>query len=72
MGIADRGLVCVWAALNVGLDSFGLERLLRVGWELVQWTNRLLPATGGSGLRPGGATHTLEPGLPVSDVSLQW
>jgi hypothetical protein len=28
--------------------------------SLVQWTNRLLLATGGSSLRPGGATHTLE------------
>jgi hypothetical protein len=34
--------------------------------SLVQWTNRLLPATGGSDLHPGGATHTLELGLPVS------
>jgi hypothetical protein len=40
--------------------------------SLVQWTNRLLPATGGSGLCPGGATHTLELGSPNSAVSLQW
>ncbi len=40
--------------------------------SLVQWTICLLPATGGSGLRPGGATHTLELGLPVSYVSLHW
>ncbi len=39
--------------------------------SLVQWTNRLLPATGGCGLRPRGATHTLKIGLPVSAVSLQ-
>jgi hypothetical protein len=38
--------------------------------SLVQWTNCLLPATGGSGSRPKGATHTLELGLPVSAVSL--
>jgi hypothetical protein len=38
---------------------------------LVQWTNRLLPATGGSSLRPRGAAYTLELGLPVSSVSLQ-
>jgi hypothetical protein len=40
--------------------------------SLVQWTNHLLPATGGNGSGPGGATHTLELGLPVSAVSLQW
>jgi hypothetical protein len=39
---------------------------------LVQWTNQLLPATRGSGMRPGSATHTLELGLPVSCISLQW
>jgi hypothetical protein len=31
--------------------------------SLVQWTNCLLPATGGSGSCPGGATHTSELGL---------
>jgi hypothetical protein len=40
--------------------------------SLVQWTNRLLPATGGSGLRPAGSTHTLELGLPISAVSQHW
>ncbi len=40
--------------------------------SLVQWTNRLLPATVGTSLHPGGATHTLELGLPVSTVSLQY
>jgi hypothetical protein len=41
--------------------------------SLVQWTNRLLPATGAqfSSSRPGDATHTLELGLPGSDLSLQ-
>jgi hypothetical protein len=39
--------------------------------SLVQWTNRLLPATGGSSLCPRGATHTLELELPVSAASLQ-
>jgi hypothetical protein len=39
--------------------------------SLVQWTNRLLPATGGSDSRPRGATHALELGLPVSAISLQ-
>jgi hypothetical protein len=38
--------------------------------SLVQWTNCLLPATGGSSSRPRGATHTLELGLPVIAVSL--
>jgi hypothetical protein len=38
--------------------------------SLVQWTKCLLPATGGSGLRPGGETYTLELELPVSNVSL--
>jgi hypothetical protein len=36
--------------------------------SLIQWTNHLLPATGGSGSCPGGATHTLELGLFVSTV----
>jgi hypothetical protein len=31
----------------------------------------LLPATGGSGSRSMGATHTLESGLPVSAILLQ-
>jgi hypothetical protein len=35
-------------------------------------TNRLLPATGGSGSCHGGATHTLELELPVSAVSLHF
>ncbi len=39
-------------------------------FSLVQWTNHLLPATGGSDSRPGGAIHTLELELPVSAVSL--
>jgi hypothetical protein len=34
--------------------------------SLVQWTKRLLPTTGGSGSRPGGATALLERGSPVS------
>jgi hypothetical protein len=40
--------------------------------SLVQWNNHLLPPTGDSSLHPGGATHTLELGLPVSAVLLQW
>ncbi len=39
---------------------------------LVHWTNHLLPATGDSGLAPRGGTRTLELGLPISAVSLQW
>jgi hypothetical protein len=38
---------------------------------LVQWTICLLPATGGTSSRPGGATHTLEVGLHVSAILLQ-
>jgi hypothetical protein len=38
--------------------------------SLVQWTNCLHPATGGSASCPGGANHTLELGLPVSGWSL--
>jgi hypothetical protein len=34
--------------------------------SLVQWTNHLLPATGGSGSHPRVATHTRKLGLPVS------
>jgi hypothetical protein len=34
--------------------------------------NHLLLATGGYRLRPGGATHTLEVGLPVSAISLKF
>ncbi len=39
--------------------------------SLVQWTNRLVPATGGSSLHLRGITHTLKLGLPVSAVSIQ-
>jgi hypothetical protein len=38
--------------------------------SLGQLTNRLLPATGGSGSHPEGVTHTLELELPVSIVLL--
>jgi hypothetical protein len=37
---------------------------------MVQWTICLLPTSVGSCLHPGGATHTLELGLPVSAISL--
>jgi hypothetical protein len=40
--------------------------------SLVQWVNRLLPATGGSGSLPRGAPTPLELGSPVRVVSLQY
>jgi hypothetical protein len=36
---------------------------------MVQFTNHLLPATGGKGSRPRGATHALKLSSPVSAVS---
>jgi hypothetical protein len=39
--------------------------------SLVQWINCLIPAIGGRGSRPGGATHTLKLRLLLSAVSLQ-
>ncbi len=43
--------------------------------SLIQWTNSMLTATGGSGSRLWDATHTLAQWnqvSPVSDVSLNW
>jgi hypothetical protein len=40
--------------------------------SLVQWVNHLFPGKGGCGLRLGDLpTLTMEPGSPVSDVSLK-
>ncbi len=59
---------CYWGGSPVELLHFSHFHHV----SLVQWINRLVPATGDSGSRLGGATHTLELGLPVSTVLLHW
>ncbi len=67
----DFCLFCLWYVCEV---TYIVELLHFSHFHHVSLvhTNRLLPATGGSGLRPRGTTHTLELGLPVSAVLQQW
>jgi hypothetical protein len=58
------------ALLGSPVELLHLEHFHFHTVSLVQWVNRLLPATGGNGLRPGGAPTLLELGSPVSIVLL--
>jgi hypothetical protein len=54
--------------INNNVELLHLSHFYHV--SLVQWTNCLLPATGGSGLCLRGVTHTLELGILVRAVLL--
>jgi hypothetical protein len=62
-------LVFIQKACNVPFDSYsencgGPAISLHNTVSLVQWVNRLLPAQGVSGSRPGDEqAHTMEPGF---------